>query len=190
MEANPAIRLAVIVASARAGRFGPVVARWFTGQAERLGGFELDVIDVLDDDLHVALTVGDAARVESVSARLAAADAFVVITPEYNHSFPAPLKSLIDWHVAQWRAKPVGFVCYGGISQGLRAVEQLRLVFAELHTVTVRDTVSFHSTAGAFGADGRPADPASAVAAKTMLEQLLWWAAVLRQARATHPYAG
>ena len=190
MKHTAPIRLAIILASARAGRFGPVVARWFVTQVDRLGGFEVDLIDVLQDDLHIALTVADEDRIAAVSARLAGADAFVVITPEYNHSFPAPLKSLIDWHVAQWRAKPVGFVCYGGISQGLRAVEQLRLVFAELHTVTVRDTVSFHSTAGVFGADGQPSDPGSTVAAKTMLEQLLWWSGVLREARADHPYGG
>ncbi len=68
---------------------------------------------------------------------------FVVVTPEYNHSFPGPLKAAIDRHVTPWQAKPVGFVSYGGISGGLRAVEHLRQVFAELHAVTVRETVSF-----------------------------------------------
>ena len=82
------------------------------------------------------------------------------------------------------------FVSYGGIAQGLRAVEQLRLVLAELHAVTIRDTVSFHSTAGVFDSNGDPSDPASAVAAKTLIDQLLWWATALKSARAAQPYAG
>jgi NAD(P)H-dependent FMN reductase len=190
MTETTRIRLAVIVGSARPGRFGPIVARWFVRQAGASSSFDLDVIDLMDDDLHLSLAQGDTDRVEPVSARLDAADAFVVITPEYNHSFPAPLKSLIDWHQPQWQAKPVGFVCYGGISQGLRAVEQLRLVFAELHAVTVRDTVSFHSTAGAFNSSGEPSDPGCVTAAKTLLDQLLWWSTTLRDARAERPYTG
>jgi len=62
--------------------------------------------------------------------------AFVVVTPEYNHGYPAPLKSLIDSVGREWQAKPVAFVSYGGVSGGLRAVEQLRQVFAKLHMVT------------------------------------------------------
>ncbi len=74
---------------------------------------------------------------------LSEADAFIVVTPEYNHSFTASLKFVLDLVYEPWQGKPVAFVSYGGISGGLRAVEQLRLVFAELHAVTVRDTVSF-----------------------------------------------
>ncbi|SDO83674.1 NADPH-dependent FMN reductase [Actinacidiphila guanduensis] len=188
MSQNP-VRVAVIVGSARAGRFGPTVARWFVGQARQFANLDVDVIDLAEDDLHLALAAGDDGRVDPVSRRLDDADAFVVVTPEYNHSFPAPLKALIDWHRPQWQAKPVGFVCYGGISQGLRAVEQLRLVFAELHAVSIRDTVSFQSTAGVFDADGEPTDDGCTVASKTLLDQLVWWAVALRDARAARPYA-
>ena len=68
----------------------------------------------------------------------------MIVTPEYNHSFPASLKNTIDWFDSEWHAKPVGFVSYGGMAGGQRAVEHLRQVFAELHAVTVRDTLSFH----------------------------------------------
>ncbi len=122
---------------------------------------------------------------------MAAADAFVVVTPEYNHSFPAALKHAIDLADAEWRAKPVGFVSYGGMAGGLRAVEQLRLVFAELHAATVRDCVSFHGARERFGADGRPKDPAGCgAAAKKMLDRLAWWAEALRAARWTAAYPG
>ncbi len=112
------------------------------------------------------------------------------MTPEYNHSYPAALKNVIDWHHKEWQAKPVGFVSYGGLSGGLRAVEHLRPVFAEVHAVTVRDTVSFHSAWSRFDDAGRPLEPAGCNgAAKAVLDQLAWWGHALRSARATHPYA-
>jgi NAD(P)H-dependent FMN reductase len=127
--------------------------------------------------------------VTAVAERLAAADAFVVVTPEYNHSYPAPVKTLIDWHSSEWQAKPVGFVSYGGMSGGLRAVEHLRTVFAEVHAVTVRETVSFHMAWERFGPDARPVDSAGcAAAAKLMLDQLGWWGHALREARSARPY--
>lgn len=129
------------------------------------------------------------AALSDLTPRLEAADAFVVVTPEYNHSYPAALKNAIDRHNAQFHAKPVAFVSYGGLAGGLRAVEHLRAVFAELHAVTTRDTVSFHGTGDCFGPDGRPKDPhGPATAADTLLDQVTWWARVLRDARTTTPY--
>lgn len=188
------LRLAVIVASNREGRFGPVIADWFLGRTVERDDFTVDVVDLAEVDLPTSLSYnpGPAARAElaKVSPVLAAADAFVVLTPEYNHSFPATLKSLIDWHYTEWQAKPVGFVSYGGMSGGLRAVEQLRQVYAEMHAVTVRDTVSFHNAHGHFDEDGRHKDPTGPdAAAKSMLDQIAWWAHALRSAKSAHPYA-
>ncbi|MFD3648628.1 NADPH-dependent FMN reductase [Streptomyces cyaneofuscatus] len=188
------LKVAVILGSNREGRFGPVIADWFLGRAARYDGIETELIDVVTARLPTALsftpTSEEAARVAAVSARLAAADAFVVLTPEYNHSFPAPLKNLIDWHRAEWQAKPVAFVSYGGRSGGLRAVEQLRQVFAEMHTVTVRDTVSFHNAGALFDDEGNHRDPADVdAAAKALLDQLAWWGNALRDARNRHPYS-
>jgi NAD(P)H-dependent FMN reductase len=186
-------RLAVITASVRDGRFGPTVASWFLEQAEQFGEFEVDTVDLHEVDLPLVMssppTPEAIAALGRITPVLERADAFVVVTPEYNHSFPASLKNAIDWHFTQWQAKPVGFVAYGGLAGGLRAVEQLRQVFAELHAVTVRDTVSFHGGAGVFGGDGRPLEPAGcASAAKTMLVQLSWWASALREAKQRRPY--
>jgi NAD(P)H-dependent FMN reductase len=171
------IRLAVIIGSTRNGRFGPTVAHWFAAQAESRAELHVDVIDLADG--------------QAITERLGAADAFAVVTPEYNHSFPAPLKAAIDDHFVEWRAKPVAFVSYGGISGGLRAVEQLRLVFAELHAVTIRDTVSFHNAGTRFDAAGDPTNPDECVgAAKILLDQLTWWADALREARLIRTYTG
>lgn len=113
-----------------------------------------------------------------------------MVTPEYNHSFPGPLKSALDGLGAQLHAKPVGLISYGGISGGLRAVEQLRVVLAELHAVTVRNTISFHHAWGQFDDAGEPLDQlATEGATKALLDQLVWWADALRTARATRPYA-
>lgn len=169
------LRVAVIIGSTRQGRTGPTVAAWFAREAAGRDDLTVELLDPVADD--------------PLGPRLAAADAFVIVTPEYNHSFPAPLKTVIDAHGTEWAAKPVAFVSYGGISGGLRAVEHLRGVFAELHTVTIRDTVSFHNVWDCFQADGKPTEPtACGAAARTLLDRLSWWGWSLRAARATRPY--
>lgn len=192
------LKLAVILGSVRQGRFGPVVAQWFLGEAQQHGQFSADLIDLAEIPLPLvlppeppAISTTDArtAEMADLTRKLEAADVFVVVTPEYNHSFPASIKSLIDWHFTEWRAKPIGFVSYGGLGGGLRAVEQLRLVFAEMHAVTVRDTVSFANYWELFDADGQLTDPDDAnSAAKILLDQLAWWGAVLLDARLNNPY--
>ncbi|MFC7341992.1 NADPH-dependent FMN reductase [Saccharopolyspora griseoalba] len=186
-----ALRLAVIIGSNREGRFGPTVARWFVEQAREHHELDVDLVDLAEIPLPTAIDFGAEpdAEVVDLGARLDAADAYVVVTPEYNHSFPAPLKNAIDLYREQWRAKPVGFVSYGGMGGGLRAVEQLRLVFAELHAVTVRDSVSFHNAWDRFDESGRPIDEGCNGAAKGVLDQLGWWARALKAARAAEPYA-
>ena len=193
------MKLVIIVGSVREGRFGPRIAHWFTERAVEHGQFAIDVLDVADavlphalpSDVGALLDVGSrSSEQQALAGRLAEADAFVVVTPEYNHSFPASLKHLVDWHFTEWQAKPIGFVSYGGHGGGLRAIEQLRLVFAELHAVTVRDTISFDRHWERFDPAGRLADSEGPDgAAKVLLDQLAWWARALGEARATRPYA-
>ena len=188
------IRVAVIIASVRDGRYAPLVADWFLAHTHPV--FDVDVIDLLDVDLPLNLPAHGAAPSEraqaalaDVSPRLEQADAFIVITPEYNHSYPASLKNLIDWHFTQWQAKPVALVSYGALSGGIRAIEHLRNVFAELHAVTLRDTVSVPTVYAAFDENGRLVEPeALDTAAKSMLVQLDWWAHALRDARTARPF--
>lgn len=181
------LRVAVIVASVREGRFGPTVARWFADHAARRDDMAIDVVDLADFAIPADMTKNDA--VARFAGRIGAAEAFVVITPEYNHSYPGPLKTAIDSLGAEWRGKPVGFVAYGGMSGGLRAVEALRVVFAEVHAATIRETVSFHGARGQFDEAGQPVNGENVrAAADTMLKNLLWWGRALRAARAAHPY--
>ncbi|MGW7022515.1 NADPH-dependent FMN reductase [Streptomyces decoyicus] len=190
------LKLSVIIGSVRGGRFGPVVAEWFAEQAAAHPGVIVDLVDLRDHPLPVEMPAfgedpaPETAAVQArLGARLAAADAFAVVTPEYNHTFPAALKNTIDWFLEEWAAKPVGLVSYGGMGGGLRAAEHLRQVFAEVHAMTVRETVSFHNAWDAFGSQGRSTGPeGSAAAAKALLDQLIWWGRALRTARAEHPY--
>ncbi|WP_406157295.1 NAD(P)H-dependent oxidoreductase [Streptomyces sp. NBC_00882] len=186
------LHVALVIGSNRHGRFGPVVADWLLDRLRDRDDLVPEIVDVAETDLPMTMAPSPevTAALASVTPKLASADAFVVLTPEYNHSYPAGLKNLIDWHFTEWQAKPVALVSYGGISGGLRAVEHLRQVFAELHAVTVRDTVSFHNAGGSF-ADGRLKDPSGPdAAAKTMLDQLVWWGRVLREGRAARSYGG
>jgi NAD(P)H-dependent FMN reductase len=192
------LKLVVIVGSVREGRRGPLISDWFVEQAGQHGQFEIDVVDLAEVPLPLVMPPQPPAMAEperpadlaAVTEVLAAADAFFVVTPEYNHSFPASLKAFIDWHWSQWRAKPVGFVSYGAAGGGLRAVEQLRSVFAELHATTVRDQVSFHRYWMEFDENGQPVDAETHNGdAKLMLDQLTWWGTALRNARTVTPYA-
>jgi NAD(P)H-dependent FMN reductase len=160
------IKVGLVYGSTRKGRFCDVVANWAAQQV-----------------------ASEAQLSPTIQERIGASDAFVVVTPEYNHGYPAPLKAMIDSVGAEWHAKPVAFVSYGGISGGLRAVEQLRQVFAEMHAVIVRDTVSFASAWEQFDPTGQLLNPARAERSmKMMLARLHWWATALRTAREATPF--
>src|SRR5262249_26014452 len=163
---------------------------WIAAHAQARGDFDVDIIDLADPELPAVLQPEPPPIVVAYRQRLDRADAFVVVTPEYNHGYPAPLKQAIDLAYAEWPAKPVAFVSYGGMSGGLRAVEQLRQVFAEMHAVTVRDGVSFHNPWGLFDGNGWLSDDSGAdFPAKVMLDRLAWWGRALRAAREHDPYA-
>ncbi|WP_405988137.1 NADPH-dependent FMN reductase [Streptomyces sp. NBC_00986] len=197
MENRP--QLVIIVGSVREGRFGPVVASWVAQQAGLHGVFEVEVVDLAEIDVPLALpaaspkhardTYPRPAGMAALTSALTSADAFVVVTPEYNHSYPASLKAAIDWHFTQWAAKPVAFVSYGGAAGGRHAVLHLENVLTELHAVTVRDGLAFPNCFTSWQ-DGRPLDPGSAAYARTLLDQLAWWAIALQSAREAVPYPG
>ncbi|MFC7310783.1 NADPH-dependent FMN reductase [Streptomyces monticola] len=184
------LRVTVLIGSAREGRLAPDVARWFAQQTDVREDLVVDTVDLAEHVLPASL-VPHAPETVALRPRLAAADAFVVIVPEYNRSLPGPLKTLIDSFNAEWQAKPVAFVSYGlGMAGGVRAVEHLRQIFAEFHCVGMKDTVTFPQINEHYDVDGRfPADPAGAAsAAKLMLDQLVWWGRALRDAKSLRPY--
>ncbi|NLG56664.1 MAG: NAD(P)H-dependent oxidoreductase [Rhodococcus sp.] len=191
-EGVDTLRLEIIIGSTRVGRVAPHVAEWFAEQAREHGAFDIGVLDLADYALPVDLDE-DAVPVD-FRERIAAADAFVVVTPEYNHGYPAALKLALDSLKSEWRTKSTGFVSYGGPGGGIRAVEQLRQVVVELHMTSVRQAVHLPRIRKALADNGtlrdRIADPIALDAAPRMLSQLQWWASATKQWGSVAPYPG
>jgi NAD(P)H-dependent FMN reductase len=155
------IRLAVIVGSTRPVRVGPAVAGWFAGRARRRPGVELDLIDLaevalpfLSEPEHPAYGRYTEEHTLAWSKRVAGAEAYVLVTPEYNASFPAALKNALDTLYAEWNGKPVGFVGYGGPMGGARAVYALRPVVGALGMLPVGPDVAVHRARRMLDDDG------------------------------------
>jgi NAD(P)H-dependent FMN reductase len=137
-------KLLVIIASTRPGRIGVPVANWFMEQAEAHGGFELQLVDLqeldlplLDEPNHPRLRQYTKDHTHAWSATVDSADAIVFVTAEYNHSYTAALKNAIDYLHHEWRHKPLGFVSYGGVAAGTRAMQALKPVAIALALVPV-----------------------------------------------------
>jgi NAD(P)H-dependent FMN reductase len=184
-------RLMILIASTRPGRGGWPVAQWFIHRATDHDGFELDVVDLcelelplLDEPNHPRLRQYTQPHTRDWSERVAAADAFVFVTPEYNHGYPAALKNAIDYLHHEWRHKPVGFVSYGGVAAGTRSVEQLQQVVAALRMTPVIDQVNIPFYQQFIDDDGVvQANEVMEQAADTMLGELLRVEETLRPLR-------
>jgi len=143
------LKLHVVIASTRPGRVGKTIADWFTNQIPVDLCFDVEVVDLaeiglplLDEPHHPAEHMYVHEHTRRWSASVAAADAFVLVMPEYNVGFTAPLKNALDYLYTEWNSKPVGFVSYGMTSAGLRAVEMIKPVLISLQMVPVHDAVS------------------------------------------------
>lgn len=185
------LRIEVVIGSVREGRIGPRVAEWVVDRIEQYSAVELDGFDHGLIDLAETRLPADLApstETEAFRSRIAAADAFVIVTPEYNHGYPAALKTAFDSLKYEWRGKPIGFVSYGGPAGGVRAVEQLRQVVAELHMVSVRQSVGFQRARRQL--DAATVDEMIEDSMQRMLGQLTWWATATRTHAATTAYPG
>lgn len=186
---NEKLNLVLIYGSIREGRYCDIIANWASAQVRKHQEFALEIVDPAKLSLQPQLEREPNLDLNALRTCLDRADAFIVVTPEYNHGYPAPLKHLIDSVSREWQAKPLAFVSYGGVSGGLRAVEQLRQVFTELHVATMRNSVSFANAWEQFDEHGHLFAPARAEKSmEMMLAQLHWWAVALKDARRTIPY--
>jgi NAD(P)H-dependent FMN reductase len=184
-------RLQIIVASTRPGRIGLPIAQWVERQALDHGGFEVEFVDLaevglplLDEPAHPRLGQYVHDHTKAWSERVAAADAFTFVTPEYNHGFTAPLKNALDFLYREWNHKPVGFVSYGGVAAGTRAVALLKPVVLALQMVPVVQSVPI-PFAGRHVADGEFTPPDGlAAASSAMFDALASHAAALAKLRA------
>jgi len=191
-------KLLIIVGSTRPGRAADAVIPWVVRSARQHEAFEVEVADLRDWPLPIfgehRGTIGDINDptysdpiVKAWNNKVKESDAFVIITPEYNHSVPAVLKNAIDtvWLSFGFRNKPVASVGYsGGVSGAMRAIEHLAHIFVEAEAVPLRNTVILPQVQTVFDESGEPTSPMTAAALDVLLDDLAWWSGALEKARA------
>jgi NAD(P)H-dependent FMN reductase len=182
------LKVAVIVGSTRPGRKGEAVAHWVHNLAAKRTDAEFELVDLKDFDLphldeEMPAVTGQYSRphTRKWAAKIAAFDAYVFVTPEYNRSTSGVLKNAIDFLYAEWNNKAAGFVGYG-VEGGNRAVEALRLVMGELQVADVRAQVALSRVN--FSVLQPAAQRADALA--TMLDEVIAWGEALRPLRHQH----
>lgn len=185
--------LHVVIASTRPGRVGLPVGQWFAQAAREHGAFDVEIVDLaelslpfMDEPNHPRLRQYTRQHTRDWSAKVAAADAFAFVMPEYNYGFTAPLKNAIDYLHHEWHYKPVGLVSYGGISAGLRAAQMIKQVVTTVKMFPLPEAVSIPFVAQFIDDEGvlRP-NQTMEQAASVMLDELASLEATLRPLRAT-----
>jgi len=182
----------LIIASTRPGRLAPTVAHWFTdsvkAEADRRG-WDFDVADLaeialpfLDEPEHPSAGNYVHEHTRAWSHRVAAADAFVVVTPEYNYGMPAVLKNALDFLYHEWAWKPVAFISYGNTSAGTRSVQMTKQVVTTLRMVPIGATIALR-IADAFSGQHVDSNPDLDQAASQLFDELTRVATTLRQLR-------
>ena len=184
------LRLHVVVASTRPGRVGPSVAAWFDGVARDEGSFDVHLVDladfalpVYDEPRHPRMQQYEHEHTRRWSQSVAAADAFALVTPEYNFGPTPALLNALNYVYNEWTYKPAAFVSYGGVSGGIRAVQVTKLTLTTLKMVPIMEAVTIpfvseHVKGGRFEAKEIHAQSAAA-----LLKELHRWAEALKPMR-------
>jgi NAD(P)H-dependent FMN reductase len=183
------LRVAVILGSTRPGRAGEAVAHWVYDIARKRTDAEYELVDIkdynlplLDEPVPPSLGKYSHEHTKRWAAKIDSFDAYVFVTPEYNHGIAGALKNAIDYLYKEWNNKAAGFVGYGSAS-GVRAVESLRLVMGELQIADVRAQVmlSLYTDFESFTVF-KPA-PHQEQAVNTVLDQVVAWGGALKTLR-------
>lgn len=186
------LKLGIILGSTRPKRVSEKVGAWVAQLARSRAEFDVTVLDLRDFPLPfyeeplpakaAEATYGEGAKRNWANA-VAAQDAFIFVTPEYNHGYSAVLKNALDHVYVGWNGKPVAYVSYGGVSGGIRAVQQLRQVSVELQLVPMRDEVNIAMVGAALDEHCVPKDPVFEKRANIMLDRLTSYGEALRGVR-------
>ena len=191
------LKVQVIIGSTREGRNSDPVCRWLLPTLEAHGSFELETLDLRDWPLpffqETVATVGDFANptysdpiVKKWNDKIKEADAYIIVTPEYNRSIPGVLKNAIDivFFSFCFRQKPVAFVAYSlGFTAGARAVEHLTQIMVETEAIPVRTPTLVSFVTAAFDETGTPLNPTLIATLSAMLDDLAWLGKGLKTAR-------
>ena len=175
------LKIAIITGSTRPGRLNEAVARWVYDIAAKRSDASFEVVDIAAFDLPLfdeafPPTMNQYAKphTKAWAAKIATFDAFVFVTPEYNHSTSGALKNAIDFLFREWNDKAAGFVGYGGVG-GVRAVENLRLVMGEIKVADVRAQVALSMYTDFENFSTLKPRPQQQAAVNTMLDDLIAW---------------
>jgi NAD(P)H-dependent FMN reductase len=186
------LKIGIIMSTTRGARFGHKPAQWIRDIAAERGDMEIEIVDLRDYPMPFFDEVASNAWVPSQNTaaqqwqkKIASFDGYIFVTAEYNHGVPAVLKNALDYAYPEWNKKAAGFVGYGSVG-GARAIEQLRLVSAELQMATIRTGVYIQGAD--FMAVWKEGKELKDIAylqagAKDMLDQLAWWTKALKAAR-------
>jgi len=178
------MNIPVILGTARVGRQSEKVANFILEEVKK-AGIETEIIDVRDLRIEATDNTGNVPQAKRLSPKIEKADAFIIVSPEYNHGYPGELKMMLDLLYDQYAGKPVGFcgVSAGGLG-GARVVEQLRQVVIELHMLPIREALYFPAVQNLFDEKGTMKDPVSYKdRIKSFLDELTWYANALKPAR-------
>ena len=183
------LNVAVIIGSTRPGRNGEAVARWAFEIARKRDDASYELVDIaaynlphLDEAAPPAMNQYSKPHTHAWAKKIGSFDAFVFVTPEYNHSTSGALKNAIDFLYAEWNNKVAGFISYGSAG-GTRAVEHLRLVMAELQVATVRAQVALSLYADFENFSIFKPLPHHEASVNTMLDQVVSWGGALKETR-------
>jgi len=184
------IKIAIITGSTRPGRKSEAVARWVFDIASRRDDASFEVVDIaafglplLDEPVPPSMNRYEKSHTHAWAAKIATFDAFVFVTPEYNHSTSGALKNAIDFLFREWNDKAAGFVGYGGAG-GTRAVEHLRQVMGELKVADVRAQVALSLFNDFENFSTFKPRPQQEAAVHAMLDDLVAWGEALHAMRA------
>ena len=187
------MHIGVILASIREGRRGEAFAKWITALLAARPEARTELLDLREWTLPSYTSASNATAAEQEFTpgtiehrwleRIRSLDGFIFVSPEYNRGYPGHLKNAIDLLYTAWNYKPAAFVSYGGSANGALAAQQLVTVTAELRMVPVRDQVNIRLIGLDTTPEGWPAGEFYAKRAATMLNELLWWTGVLKEAR-------
>jgi NAD(P)H-dependent FMN reductase len=183
------IKVAIVVGSTRPGRKAEAVARWVHEQAVARKDAEFEIVDIesfdlplLDEPVPPSMGQYSKPHTKAWAEKIASFDAFVFVTPEYNHGTSGALKNAIDFLYAEWNNKAAGFVSYGSAG-GTRAVEHLRGVMAELQIADVRAQVMLSLSTDFENFSTFKPGPNHAKSVTTMLDQVIAWGGAMKTLR-------
>jgi NAD(P)H-dependent FMN reductase len=182
--------LLVIYGSVRRDRQGIKAARFILGQCSARG-HRATLVDPAEerlpllDRMYKEYAPGEAPEgLERLAGRIKAADAFIIVSGEYNHSIPPALSNLLDHFLEEYFWRPSAIVCYSaGAFGGVRAAVQLRAMLCELGTPSIPSLLPVPRVQDAFDDDGRPRDEAYHRRAARFLDELEWYANALKAGR-------